>query len=137
MGSRLHCPDEQLYPHRDLVVQTHFQVDKPHKRNAKDHDIRDKVCYTCAKPALALVVTIAKVRRPCRCQRLAFSKVIRDGPDQKPGDSREGDHLDYSSMFHPSVGDEYTPIQDDQGELEKAERGSPCKLLDKQSLQKI
>lgn len=112
-GGYLHCPDEQLYPHRDLVVQAHFQIQKPHKRNAKDHHIRDEIRYTCAKPALALVVTITKVRRPCRCQRLALSKVICNGPDQKPGDSSEGKHLDQTRMFHPGVGDEYTPVQYD------------------------
>ena len=135
--SCLHCPYEQLYPHRDLVVQAHLQIHKPHNRNAKDHDVRDEIRYTCAKPALALVATITKLRRPCRCQRLTLGKVICDGPDQKPRDSGEGDYLDQSRMFHPGVGDEYTPVQDDQGELEKAERGSPCKLLDKQSLQKM
>ena len=40
-------------------------------------------------------------------------------------------------MFHPSVGNKHTPVQDDQGELEKAERGSPGELLDKECLQKM
>lgn len=47
-GGCLHCPYEQLYANRDLVVQAHFQIRKPHDRNAEDHDIRDEVCYTCA-----------------------------------------------------------------------------------------
>ena len=47
-GDRLHCPYEQLYAHRDLVVQAHLQIGKPHNRNAEDHDIRDEICYTCA-----------------------------------------------------------------------------------------
>ena len=119
-GNCLHCAYEQLYPHRDLVVQAHFQIRKPHNRNTEDHDIRDEVCYTCAKPSLALVATITKFRRPCCCQRLALGKVVSDGPDQKSGDSSEGDDLDQSRMFHPGVGDEYTPVQDDKGEFEKA-----------------
>ena len=132
-----HCAYEQLYPHRDLVVQAHFQIQEPQKRNAKDHDIRDEIRYTCAKPALALVATITKSRRPCRCQRLTLGKVVCDGPDQESGDSGESDYLDQSCMFHPGVDDEYTPVQDDQGELEEAERGGPCELLDKQSLQQM
>lgn len=34
-------------------------------------------------------------------------------------------------MFHPGVGNEYAAVQDDQGELEEAERGSPGELLNK------
>ena len=102
-------------------MQAHFQIQKPQKGNAKDHDIRDQIRYACAKPALALVATITKSWRPCRCQRLTFGKVICDRPDQKPGDSGQGDYLDHPRMFHPGVGDEYTPVQDNQGELEKAE----------------
>ena len=127
----LHCPYEQLYPHGDFVVQAHFQIRKPYNRNAEDHDIRDEVCYTCAKPALALIATITKLRRPCRCQRFAFGQVVSDGPDQKSRDCGEGDDLDQSCMFHPGVGYKDTPVQDDQGELEKAERSSPGELLDK------
>ena len=133
-GRYLHRADEQLDAHCDLPMQTHLQIYDPHDRDAEDEDIGDEVRDACSQPTRTRLRAMAEAWRPSRSQRLALGEVIGDATDEKPADGGKGGHLDHARVLPPGVRHEYSPVQNDEGELEEAEGSGPGQFFDEECL---
>ena len=66
-----------------------------------------------------------------------MGEVIGDGTYQKPTDSGKGGDLDESRVPPPGVRHEYSPVENDEGEFEEAERSGPGQFFDEECLSRM